>query len=200
MKIVSLRDCRDHPSKMFRCDDVILVTRDSAPPGFYLAWDTPDVPVKVRREVFLRLSGQIGAQRAEGASEDEVLDDVGVSDDGGGQRSLRRSSAAVATYLRVSPRAVRGGIHTTKSASLDSCGTALVTEANASKKTKHGDVSWRQASQRGPWHACRAVTASRLVDGSPMAGYPAAMTATPTRPPSTSMTVPLTNCESSEAR
>lgn len=63
-------------------------------PGFYLAWDTPDVPVKVRREVFLRLSGEIGAQTRGGASEDEVLDDVGVSDDGGGQRSLRRSSAA----------------------------------------------------------------------------------------------------------
>src|ERR1700732_1242624 len=33
-----------------------------------------------------------------------------------------------------------------------------------------------------------------------VAGYPAAMTATLTRPPSTSMTVPLTNCDSSEAR
>src|SRR3954453_12955632 len=36
--------------------------------------------------------------------------------------------------------------------------------------------------------------------GSRTAGYPAAMTATFTRPPSTSITVPLTNCDSSEAR
>src|SRR4051812_35624035 len=43
-------------------------------------------------------------------------------------------------------------------------------------------------------------TACRLVDGSPIEGYQAAMTATPPRPPSTSTTVPLTNCDSSEAR
>src|SRR5688572_20708274 len=34
-------------------------------PGFYLPWDTPELPVEVRREVFLRLSEQIGAQLAE---------------------------------------------------------------------------------------------------------------------------------------
>ena len=61
---------------MFRSDDVILVTRDGAPAGFYLPWDTPEVPVEVRREVFLRLSEQIGAQlEAGGVSEQEVLDD-----------------------------------------------------------------------------------------------------------------------------
>jgi hypothetical protein len=76
MKVVTVRDFRDRASEMFRSDDVILVTRDGAPAGFFLPWDTPDLPVDVRREVFLRLSEQIGAQLNEqGATEQEVLDD-----------------------------------------------------------------------------------------------------------------------------
>ena len=73
---VTVRDFRDSASEMFRSDDVILVTRDGAPAGFYLPWDTPEVPVEVRREVFLRLSEQIGTQLTEqGTTEQEVLDD-----------------------------------------------------------------------------------------------------------------------------
>jgi hypothetical protein len=80
MKVVTVRDFRDRASEMFRSDDVILVTRDGAPAGFYLPWDTPELPVEVRREVFLRLSEQIGAQlESGGASEQEVLDDFAAS-------------------------------------------------------------------------------------------------------------------------
>jgi len=80
MKVVTVRDFRDRASEMFRSDDVILVTRDGAPAGFYLPWDTPELPVEVRREVFLRLSEQIGAQLTEhGATEQEVLDDFAAS-------------------------------------------------------------------------------------------------------------------------
>ena len=80
MKLVTVRDFRDHASEMFRSDDVILVTRDGTPAGFYLPWDTPELPVEVRREVFLRLSEQIGAQiGAHGATEQEVLDDFAAS-------------------------------------------------------------------------------------------------------------------------
>jgi hypothetical protein len=80
MKVVTVRDFRDRASEMFRSDDVILVTRDGAPAGFYLPWDTPELPVEVRREVFLRLSEQIGAQlEAGGADEQQVLDDFAAS-------------------------------------------------------------------------------------------------------------------------
>jgi len=80
MKVVTVRDFRDHASDMFCSDDVILVTRDGAPAGFFLPWDTPELPVDVRREVFVRLSEQIGAQLdAEGSSEEEVLDDFAAS-------------------------------------------------------------------------------------------------------------------------
>lgn len=76
MKVVSVRDFRDRASEMFRSDDVILVTRDGAPAGFFLPWETPELPVEVRREVFQRLSEQIGAKlEVDGVSEQEVLDD-----------------------------------------------------------------------------------------------------------------------------
>lgn len=76
MKVVTVRDFRDHASEMFRSDDVILVTREGAPAGFFLPWDTPEVPVEVRREVFLRLSEQVGAQLAKKrVSESEVMGD-----------------------------------------------------------------------------------------------------------------------------
>ncbi len=42
-------------AEMFRSDDVILVTREGTPAGFFLPWDTPELPVEVRREMFLRL-------------------------------------------------------------------------------------------------------------------------------------------------
>jgi hypothetical protein len=80
MKVVTLRDFRDHASEMFRSEDVILVTRDGAPAGFFLPWDTPDVPLQVRAEVFLRLSEQVGAElSAQGVSEQEILDDFAAS-------------------------------------------------------------------------------------------------------------------------
>ena len=76
MRVVSVRDFRDRASEMFRSDDVILVTRDGASAGFFLPWDTPELPLEVRREVFMRLSEQIGAELdAKGVSEQEVLGD-----------------------------------------------------------------------------------------------------------------------------
>jgi hypothetical protein len=80
MKVVVVRDFRDRATEMFRSDDVILVTRDGAPAGFYLPWDTPELPVEVRREVFQRLSEQRGAQLAErGTTEQEAVDDFAAS-------------------------------------------------------------------------------------------------------------------------
>jgi hypothetical protein len=80
MKVVSVRGFRDHASEMFRSDDVILVTRDGAPAGFFLPWDTPEVPAEVRRELFLRLSAQVGVELgAYGVTEQEVLDDFAAS-------------------------------------------------------------------------------------------------------------------------
>ena len=51
---------------MFRSDDV-LVTRDGAPAGFYVPWDTPDVAVEVRRATAKRSRRVAGSARAEKA-------------------------------------------------------------------------------------------------------------------------------------
>jgi hypothetical protein len=76
MKVVTVRDFRDHATEMFRSEDVILVTREGTPAGFFLPWGTPELPLEVRREVFLRLSEQVGEQLAgKGVNESEVLDD-----------------------------------------------------------------------------------------------------------------------------
>jgi len=76
MKVVTVRAFRDKASEMFRSDDVILVTRGGRPAGFFLPWDAPTLPADVRREIFLRLTEQIAAQRdARGLTEEEVLGD-----------------------------------------------------------------------------------------------------------------------------
>jgi hypothetical protein len=65
---------------MFRSDDVVLVTREGTPAGFFLPWDMPELPVEVRREVFLRLSEQIGAAlKAKDVDEQEALVDFAAS-------------------------------------------------------------------------------------------------------------------------
>lgn len=80
MRVVTVRDFRDRASEMFRSDDVILVTRDGRPAGFFLPWDEPELPDDVRREVFLRLTAQIATSReARGVTEEEVLSDFTAS-------------------------------------------------------------------------------------------------------------------------
>lgn len=80
MRVVTVRSFRDRASEMFRSDDVILVTREGRPAGFFLPWDAPELPEDVRREVFVRLTDQIAAQReARGVSEEEVLRDFVAS-------------------------------------------------------------------------------------------------------------------------
>ncbi len=53
---------------------IILVTREGRPAGFFLPWDATDLPADVRREIFLRLTYQISAQReTRGVTQQEVL-------------------------------------------------------------------------------------------------------------------------------
>ena len=80
MRVVTVREFRDRASEMFRSDDVILVTREGQPAGFFLPWDAPELPKDVRREVFLRLTDQIAAQReARGVTEEDVLSDFAAA-------------------------------------------------------------------------------------------------------------------------
>ncbi len=56
VKVVTVREFRDRASEIFRSEDVILVTRDGKPTGFYIPWDKPDLPVELKRELFTQLT------------------------------------------------------------------------------------------------------------------------------------------------
>jgi hypothetical protein len=74
VKVVTVRDFCAHATEMFRSDDVIPVTRDGRPAGFFLPWDTPELSVEVRREVFVSLSEQVGEHLArKGVGESELV-------------------------------------------------------------------------------------------------------------------------------
>jgi hypothetical protein len=80
MKVVTVRDFRDRATEMFRSEDVILVTRDGRPAGFFVPWSRPDLPVDLRREVFGAITDTIRAEREElGVTEEEVLADFAAS-------------------------------------------------------------------------------------------------------------------------
>lgn len=65
---------------MFRSGNVILVTREGRPAGFFLPWGAPEPPDDVRREGFLRLTDQIVALReARGVPEDAIIADLAAA-------------------------------------------------------------------------------------------------------------------------
>lgn len=47
MKVVTVRDFRDHATETFWSADVILVRREGRPAGSFLPWDAPDRAVEV---------------------------------------------------------------------------------------------------------------------------------------------------------
>ena len=80
MKVVTVRDFRDRATEMFRSEDVILITRDGIPAGFFVPWSTPDLPVDLRRELFGVITDAIRDERKVlGVSEEEVLTDFASS-------------------------------------------------------------------------------------------------------------------------
>lgn len=80
MKVITVRDFRDRATEMFRSEDVILVTRDGTPAGFFIPWSFGDIPVDLRRELFSAITTRIRAERdAIGLTEEEVLADFSAS-------------------------------------------------------------------------------------------------------------------------
>jgi hypothetical protein len=76
VKVVTLRDFRDRATEMMRSHEVLLVTRDGKPAGFFLPWDRPDVPDDVRKGIYAELSGRARRELDEkGVREEDVLTD-----------------------------------------------------------------------------------------------------------------------------
>jgi len=87
VKVATVRDFRDRATEWLRSEDVVLVTRDGQPAGFWVPWDEPDaLPDELRSAVFQRLSSMVREQlRAAGASEEDIRGDFEAS-----RRSRRR--------------------------------------------------------------------------------------------------------------
>ena len=56
MKVATLRDFRDRATAMLRSRDLVLITRDGLPAGFFVPWDQPELPDDVKRGIYLALS------------------------------------------------------------------------------------------------------------------------------------------------
>ncbi len=76
MKVVTLRDFRDRATEMMRSHEVLLVTRDGKPAGFFLPWDRPDLPDDVRKGIYAELSDRARRHLAKkNVKEEQVLAD-----------------------------------------------------------------------------------------------------------------------------
>ena len=80
MKVVTLRDFRDHATEMMRSEGVVMITRDGKPAGFFLPWDRPDVPDDVVHGIYEELSARVRAERRKKkVTEEQILADFKTS-------------------------------------------------------------------------------------------------------------------------
>ncbi len=76
MKVATLRDFRDRATAMLRSRDLVLITRDGLPAGFFVPWDQPNLPDDVKRGIYLGLSEKARKEmRAKRVTELRVLAD-----------------------------------------------------------------------------------------------------------------------------
>ena len=76
MKVTTLRDFRDRATAMLRSRDLVLITRDGLPAGFFVPWDQPELPDDVKRAIYLGLSDKARKEmKSKRVTERQVLAD-----------------------------------------------------------------------------------------------------------------------------
>lgn len=76
MKVATVRDFRDRATAMLRSRDLVLITRDGLPAGFFVPWDQPELPDDVKRSIYLGLSEKARKEmKAKRVTEQQVLAD-----------------------------------------------------------------------------------------------------------------------------
>lgn len=76
MKVATIRDFRDRATTMLRSRDLVLITRDGLPAGFFVPWDQPDLPDDVKRGIYVGLSQKARQERkAKRVTEQQILAD-----------------------------------------------------------------------------------------------------------------------------
>lgn len=68
MRIVTIREFRDHATKMFRSHEAILVTRNGHVSGFYFPSPAQTLPIELKREALKRL---VSGMRWKGLNREE---------------------------------------------------------------------------------------------------------------------------------
>lgn len=80
MRIVGMKELRDHATKLLKGGDPVLVMRRDKVAGVFLPLDGDDLSLELRREVQLGLAAKIRESlTAKGISEQDVLDDFKAS-------------------------------------------------------------------------------------------------------------------------
>jgi hypothetical protein len=76
MKVATLRDFRDRATTMLRSRDLVLITRDGLPAGFFVPWDQPELPDDVKRGIYMALSQRARREmKTKRVTEQQVLAD-----------------------------------------------------------------------------------------------------------------------------
>jgi hypothetical protein len=80
VRVVTLRDFRDRATEMMRSRDILLVTRDGKPAGFFLPWDRPDLPDDIRKGIYAELSQRASCHLdKKDVTEEEILADFSAA-------------------------------------------------------------------------------------------------------------------------
>ena len=80
MRIVGMKELRDHATKLLRGRDPVLVMRRDKVAGVFLPLDGDDLALEIRREIQLGLAAKIRESlTGKGLSEQDVLDDLEAS-------------------------------------------------------------------------------------------------------------------------
>ncbi len=75
MRIASVREFRDKATAMFRSQEPILVLRRGQIAGLFFPYPAETLPVEFKRELFVKLTDQIGQRLQQaGLTEEEILE------------------------------------------------------------------------------------------------------------------------------
>ncbi len=76
MRVSSVREFRDHATRLMQDSDPLLVTQRGRLAGVFIPWTAATLPVEWKRELFLALSADIGRKlKKSRVSEAAVLKD-----------------------------------------------------------------------------------------------------------------------------
>ena len=76
MRVSTVREFRDHATRLMRDADPLLVTQRGRLAGVFIPWTNATLPTEWKRELFLALSADISRQLKKArVSEDTVLKD-----------------------------------------------------------------------------------------------------------------------------